>query len=343
MTIILTHGDGDGICSAALVKMTKEFKEAEVRFTHPMGFADDLRGIEEEVVICDIAIDERAYETVCKELNYLATHFSVLYIDHHRLPGKLPQKVSLVHQEYVSATELVFRHFYYQLPKTADRIAVIGAICDYLDHTPLMMELRNRFERRTLFLDAGLLAQGLKNGNSYDEMRNLVLEFSNGLYPCENKKLVDTALNTTRKDKDARLKVIKLYNKGKKIAWIINPPASKSKAAHWVMGDSGSIIGLTVRFHSTKAEIADITIRGRNLIDLRTIIPKIALNLGGSGIGHANAIGCRIPREKTDQFLKIVDTTIDALGVESPPHIEGLIPIESDNEGWVDASGKKLE
>ena len=42
----------------------------------------------------------------------------------------------------------------------AMRIACIGAICNSMDNTPLMQELMIQFERRGLFLDAGLLSQG---------------------------------------------------------------------------------------------------------------------------------------------------------------------------------------
>ena len=326
MPTILTHSDGDGVCSAALVKMTKKYRDARVTFTHPMGIAHDLKAVDDDLVVCDIAVDSRAYDTICKELERISESYSVVYIDHHRHPGPLPRKVLNIHDERVSATELVFRHFYHQLPESADRIAMVGAICDYLDDTYLMRELIHHFERRSLFLDAGILAQGMHiYGSEYDKMRNLVIQFSQGLHPCQIKDLVAGAINSTKNDKKRRNKIIHNYEHGEKIAWVMNPKASKSKAAHWILGHSGCIVGITIRTHRHRPEILDMTLRGRNLVDLREYVTKIAHNLGGSGGGHPNACGCRIPIEKKDMFLKILDNTLKAIDIPNPPQIKDLL------------------
>jgi single-stranded-DNA-specific exonuclease len=328
MATILTHTDGDGICAGSLVKMTKEYQDASVIFTHPMGLATDLKKLEDDLVICDIALDKRAYKEIYDRLEEISQNYSIVYLDHHNRPGSLPPKVVDIHDETVCATELAFRYFYHELPKYADRIAIIGAISDYLDKTPLMLEVLHHFERRSLFLDAGLLAQGLNAySRSYDSMRELVEEFSKGKYPCDVKILVDQAIRTTRKDKKTREKVIRSYEKGKMIAWVMNPHSSKSKAAHWIMGDSGSVVGLTIINHRSRPNIVDITLRGRNLVDLRNIVPKIAHNLGGSGGGHANALGCRFPKDNLKIFLRILDNTLSALEIEKPRNFEELVKL----------------
>ena len=314
MVIILTHADGDGICSAALMKMIKRFKTAEVIFTHPMGLVHDLAKIEDDLYICDIAVDVRTYGDLCDILNKIMDQgYKITYLDHHSLPGPLPSRVISIHDEKVCATEIVFRYFYEDLPKGATHIALIGAICDYLDDTPLMKLLSYNYERRTLFFDAGILAQGIKPLHSqYDQMRELVEEFGNGKYPCEIKQLTKGALTLTREDKQNRLRVLHMYKTFKNLAYVVNPPASKSKAAHWIMGDAEKIIGIAI-FHKKSRNICDMTIRGRKLVDLRTIVPKIAQEMGGSGGGHANACGARIPLEKEAQFLKILDNTLNIL------------------------------
>ena len=93
------------------------------------------------------------------------------------------------------------------------------------------------------------------------------------------------------------------------------------------MGHSNKLLGLTVITRESKPDIADITIRGRNLIDLRDIVPQIALSLGGSGGGLFNANGCRIPREKVESFLKILDNAIEALNITPPPDIKNLVKL----------------
>ena len=47
--------------------------------------------------------------------------------------------------------------FIMNFPRLQYALRCIGAICDYMDNTPLMQELIIQFERRGLFLDAGLL------------------------------------------------------------------------------------------------------------------------------------------------------------------------------------------
>lgn len=333
MVAILCHGDGDGITSAALVKMTKQYRNTRVIFTHPMGIARDLQGLDEELVIVDIAIDERSYKDIYAQLDAISQNFPITYIDHHRAAGPLPAKVNYVYNQETCAAELVYRFFYHQLPKWADRWALIGAICDYMDQTPLMQNLLVRFERRPLYLEAGLVSQGIRaDARNYEELRKLVDLFAINTYPCEIPTLVKSAMITTREDKDAKKDVLKNYQKGETIAWVINPQASKTKAAHWVMGDSNSFIGLTVIKRESKPDIVDITIRGRGMVDLRDLIPKIALNLGGSGGGLFNAIGCRIPVEKLGMFLKILDGTIKALKIPPPPEIDYFIPIPDRNK-----------
>ncbi len=332
MAVIFTHLDADGVCAASLVKMTKEYKHVEVFFTHPAGLFQDIKRFDEELIILDIALDTRAFPDICLKLAEVAENYPVTYIDHHAIPGKLPTKVISINDPSVSTTELVFRYFYYQLPKNADHIAIIGAICDYLDDTPLMQTLLHHYERRTMFLDAGLLAQGLKefgNGPDYPMLRNLVNKFSEGYYPCDIKDLTRAALNETRKDKHKRLKVLKLYTKGKNIAWIIDPPiGSRSKVAHWIMGDANVALGMCIRKLNHNRQLADITIRGINLFDLRDFIPLIAEKYGGSAGGHANAIGVRIPDRNIMMFLRAVENYIDDLKHIEIPELRDLIPIE---------------
>jgi RecJ-like exonuclease len=329
MATIFTHLDSDGVCSASLMKMTKEYKTAEVFFTHPAGLYKDLQKVDDELYLLDIAIDVKKYPKIYSFLEQLSERHPVVYIDHHALPGNLPPRVIKIHNTAVCTSELVYRYFYHQLPKNADHIAIIGAICDYADNTPLIRELLHHYERRSMFLDAGLLAQGLKqfgNGPNYNGLRFLVDKFSDGLYPCDVKELTRAALQETRKDKEKREKILKSYSTRKNIAWISDPPTGgRSKIAHWIMGDSGAMLGISIRKINHKRNLADITIRGRNLIDLRQIIPPIANSLGGSAGGHSNAIGVRIPDRNILMFLRAVDNKLSELEIIPPKSLKELI------------------
>ena len=333
MTTIITHLDADGICSASLVKMVKEYCDAYVYFSHPAGLLRDLQSIpSDDLIICDIALDQKAYPEIFKTLNAISENFSVTYIDHHIQLDGLPEKVVNIHNLNVSATELTYRYFYYQLPRWADHIALLGAICDYLDDSPLMQRLMHHYERRTLFLDAGLLAQGLKKigkKDHYDKLRELIHHFSHHKAPTDMPELIQAAIKATKRDNERRPIILSLYHTEKNIAWVQDPPTlSYSKIAHWILGDSGKHLGLVIRTLNSKRLLVDITIRGWRRIDLRKIVPEIAIKLGGSAGGHANAVGVRIPQKNCQLFLRMLDNHPIFSTLEPMPKVEDLIPLK---------------
>ncbi|MHA1674269.1 MAG: DHH family phosphoesterase [Promethearchaeota archaeon] len=333
MTTIFTHLDGDGVCCAALIKMIPKYHDSYVYFTHPAGLKHDLSSISgDDIIICDIAVDSRSAQSIYRLLDQRSQDYSVVYIDHHIHPDGMPSKVRNIHDLNVSATELVYRFFYDQLPSWADHIALLGAICDYLDDSPLMQRLVHHYERRTLFLDAGFLAQGLKKlgrRGHYEKLRNLVQQFSIGKVPSEIKELTQAAITATKADNAKRQKILEQYVSENNIAWIQDPPSmSHSKIAHWILGNSGKHIGLVIRTLNSKRQLVDITIRGWRKLDLRTFIPAIAIKMGGSAGGHANAVGCRIPEKNLKVFLRVLDSHEVFNDIEPVPSVAQLIPLE---------------
>ena len=74
--------------------------------------------------------------------------------------------------------------------------------------------------------------------------------------------------------------------------------------------------------------MVDITIRGWRKLDLRTFIPAIAIKMGGSAGGHANAVGCRIPQKNLKLFLRVLDTHEVFNDIEPVPSVRQLIPLK---------------
>jgi len=66
-TLILTHGDSDGICSGAIAKSA-----------YPEAY----------IIICDMAIEERHYSELHSTLEEFAEECNLYYIDHHPLPER---------------------------------------------------------------------------------------------------------------------------------------------------------------------------------------------------------------------------------------------------------------
>jgi len=76
-TLILTHGDSDGVCSGAIAKSA--YPDADVYFTSPVGILDELKMADgyRNIIICDIAIDVRSSTKLYKCLEKLARNASI--------------------------------------------------------------------------------------------------------------------------------------------------------------------------------------------------------------------------------------------------------------------------
>ena len=316
MMKIIAHGDADGICSAALVLMVPLFKKLnpEIFFSHPTGLSHDLANVNEDLIILDIAQDRKHWSYAQAELERISKKNNVIFIDHHEIIGEMPKDVEFYNKEGISATELTYKFFRDDMPESADLTACIGAICDYMIDSPLMKDLMIRFEKRALFLDAGLLAQSLYPlSRDYQAKREITVNLSNFLAPVEMELITKNAIEYSIIEKHERGKIIKSYDRLKNIAFIRNPKASRSKAAHWIMGDSGLTVGLVITDHFTKKDKVDFVIRGRDLIDLRKVVPSIAEKYGGTAGGHSNACGARIPKIHLDAFLEDFDNAISLI------------------------------
>ncbi|MHA1732959.1 MAG: DHHA1 domain-containing protein [Promethearchaeota archaeon] len=310
--LILTHGDGDGVCAGALALMAHP--RARVFFTHPSGLLEDLRGVDDDLVVCDIALDSRHADRIQERLGEVAAGGnSILYFDHHKV---VPENFAadfpgeFVHARDKCATELVFEYFrgdgfdgFH-----AERLAIFGAIADYFDDTPLIQELLHKWEKRAIYLETGILVQGLYAYRwNYDAKRTLVRKLSWGSVPSAMKPLVKAALSQTKQEEVAMKRVAESFQRRGSIAWVVQPESSKSKAAHWVMGFADTPVGISVEF---RKGFADLTIRGRGLVDLTEFVPGIAEAFDGNGGGHPNACGLRIPKNALEGVLGAIDREV---------------------------------
>ncbi|MCZ7361815.1 MAG: DHHA1 domain-containing protein [Candidatus Methanoperedens sp.] len=130
-SIVFTHGDSDGICSGAIAKSA--FPGSTVFFTNPVNLLSDLTGISEHynnIVICDIAIDEKTSIQIKQKLSELAQISDVSYIDHHPVPEGGFNK-SWFHHDTCSSAELTYRIFEKRLNRDIRRVAIYGAIGEF--------------------------------------------------------------------------------------------------------------------------------------------------------------------------------------------------------------------
>jgi len=137
---IIAHEDADGICSAAIVRMTNP--SSRVFFSKPCSLLHDLDQMEtrRDLVVLDLALCELAKEQIVSRLSRWGGR--VLYIDHHPDTAiSFPRRSSVeVVAGDVSASELTFTHQGSGLRREAERIMLMGAIGDYADLTPFCLD-----------------------------------------------------------------------------------------------------------------------------------------------------------------------------------------------------------
>jgi single-stranded-DNA-specific exonuclease len=312
---ILAHGDTDGICAAALVK--SRFPEAEVWFTRPVTLPRDLKEVEPgtTVVICDIAISETQKEDLFKRVRELAQRDEVVYIDHHPLPPETLKRdipaTQFAHEIGVSTSELAFKIFVQDPSSDLDRIALWGAIGDYCEETDFVRDSLNKYDRRTIYMEAGLLSQALgEAAGDYHYKRDVVIKLSQGAPPTEIPEIVDRAVKATKREWEAYDYVKRHVVRDGNIAIVRDlPSGSLGKAAMHALGITGADVGICARRDNGEVDIS-VRRRAGARVDLNEMLRHITSRLGGSGGGHEGAAGATIPASTFDIFLETVKKEI---------------------------------
>jgi len=318
---IFTHGDSDGLCAGAIALAANP--EAHVFFTHPYGLEEDLREAEktDKIIICDIALSESHVHRLLRLFSEIKDKGDLIYIDHHPLPEKISREKipgKVVHSLESSASELAYRFFQSKLDFMHARTAIMGAIGDYLDNTPLIHQLLKRWDKRTLYFESGLLIQGIEGQKRNHELkRSIVANLANNLPPSFDRRLVELAIQNTHLEEIA---IRELKSKVKilgKVAYVLNFPFSHGKTATYIRGLTDTLVGIA---GEERKNMIDMSLRAcSQKIDLNRILRRITRKLGGSGGGHPNAAGARIPKEKFKFFLEKLNENLKDVIVSNHP------------------------
>ncbi|MFZ2410932.1 MAG: DHHA1 domain-containing protein [Candidatus Methanoperedens sp.] len=309
-SIIFTHGDCDGICAGAIVKSA--FPDSTVFFTSPVSLLGELNNLAESydnIVICDIAIDEKTSAHLKKKLNDLAEVSKIYYIDHHPLPEK-GYNTDWFYHDTCSASEQAYRIFERKLSRDMRRVAIYGAIGDF-SQTAVVKKWEHDWDIRTLYFYAGTLIQGITfAGRDYDYKRRILDALSEDMPPTRIEGLLEAAIIASRKEEEIRVhvrqKVVKLRN----LAYVIDINGYMSKAAIYAASFGEALVGISCE-HRAHKQVYDLSIRLRNGgVDLNTILRRVSLKHGGTGGGHPFAGGARIPEKELDAFLHDMDDAL---------------------------------
>lgn len=308
--IVFTHGDSDGVASGALIKAyyAKQGYDVQVVFTHPAGLLSDLKEFVGDCVglsITDIALNEVHVNEIMSLLKEISSRCEVVYIDHHPVLDEIPVPTTItwIHNTCCSASELTYGYLSKKgLNEEYSRIALYGAIGDYLDETPWVKYQLNRWDKRAIYLEAGILIQGLEGSRrDYDFKRKVVDHLALNLLPSTMKELVDRSLKQAVEDENLRSWVKQNTVKHGSIAYVVNPPGSVGKAANYARIYGEAKIGIAIE---ERKDIFIMSLRADQGVDLNKILRKISKKLGISGGGHPSAAGARVRRDEFSVFLE---------------------------------------
>ncbi|NHV99876.1 MAG: DHH family phosphoesterase [Thaumarchaeota archaeon] len=307
--IILAHGDCDGVCAASIVLAAR--RDAKVVFTNPAGLLSELKSIEAgSIIILDVALTSKHKNEIISEFKRLSLKNEVIYLDHHPLPqglnvNKLPVR-TLKGVRGACASELAYTCFKNDLEPEMSRVAIYGAIGDYSDNTPGVRRLLEKWDKRELYLEAGILVAALEGVRrmDFDFKRSLVNYLSENKLPSADRNLVEMALREAERDEEMRRVVKSLVKTHGNVSYVVNVEWSLGKAATYARAYGETIIGVAADEHGEKI---DLSIRSIGLRNLHRITSSVAEALGGLGGGHANAAGAMIPRGKLLDFVEMLN------------------------------------
>ncbi|MDW8033458.1 MAG: DHHA1 domain-containing protein, partial [Nitrososphaerota archaeon] len=297
----------DGICSASLAIAAK--KDARIVFTNPANLLSELKSIPDgnNIIIVDIALTNRHKDEIVLEFKRLCSKGEVVYLDHHPLPPRLSLRdlpVKTVDgSKGACASELTYVFFESELDLEMSRVAIYGAIGDYSDNTTCIKELLKKWDKRELYLEAGILVaalEGIKK-KDFDFKRKIVKYLSENRLPSSDRNLVEIALRESERDEKMRQIVKNSVKKHGKVAYVINIGWSLGKAATYARAYADTPVGVAAE---EIEENIDLSVRSIGLKNLHRIVSRVAEELGGVGGGHANAAGARIPKGLFLEFIK---------------------------------------
>jgi RecJ-like exonuclease len=309
-SLILTHGDSDGVCSGAIAKSA--YPDADVYFTSPVGILDELQLADgyKNIIICDIAVDERRCNDLFRRLEELAQSSNLIYIDHHPLPEDCFSADWMHNDITVCSSELTYKVLEKRLSRDIRRVAIYGAIGDYYDNTPSVREWLRDWDKRSLFFQAGTLIQALIfAGRNYDFKRKVLLPLSHDRIPTEIPNVLRSAKEGASLEETLRIHVKKEVRTLANLAYVVDPNGYMSKSAIYAASYGGKGVGLSAEYRH-KRDVYDMSLRSRDSVDLNMLLRRIAPLFGGSGGGHSAAAGARIPKSSFEDFLRELDKAI---------------------------------
>lgn len=273
---------------------------------------DNLRKIPddaERVVLSDLGSDGADFPDFLNEMKRITRNAKVTYIDHHYLsePAKRQLRksgVQVVHDVGECASILTYKTFRDVLPNEARLNALLGAVTDYMDDSPMAKKLMEKSDRHFVLLEAMLLSLALgKRGDEEGFPEFVVEELSKMRLPHTMKGVPEAALEQLDIEKSLAEEVKARGTKKGRLAYMVTTEHSTGNVAKLLIGAFDVPVGVAMK--EKQGEWYEVSLRStsESRVHLGRTIARIAARLGGSGGGHRKAAGCRIPLSRADEML----------------------------------------
>ncbi|HEV8404455.1 MAG TPA: DHH family phosphoesterase [Nitrososphaera sp.] len=324
MSICISHKeDADGICSATLIKAA--FDVSKIILVDYANLMTKLEKVAEsdskinQLCICDLGLSKKNELRFVELLDKISSAGTeVTYIDHHDISREIMQalkkaRVTLVHTVEECTSIQVYSKYRKKLPEHAAFFAAMGALTDYMETRPIASSVVPKYDRQFLMLESTALSYMISASQHDDDfLLKIVDTLAKMKYPHDIKGGFDSAEKYAKKVANAidsiQESVVKLEN-------IAHTPStielSSSMVVNFVLGSSGKPAAMVYKFKDDIKSYV-VSIRGSSgcKVHLGRLTNEIASELGGSGGGHDKACGAVIPKDRLEEFIKVLDSRI---------------------------------
>jgi RecJ-like exonuclease len=309
-TLILTHADIDGICAGAIA--LSKYPEARVFFTKPVSLYVDLEDVQaERIVIADMAVSKKTAPDVISLLKRKSSGAEIIYFDHHPLPDNVTMEdmrrsvTKFVWDDRMCASELVYRHFSDSMPRERAWLALYGAIGDFTEEGPNAQSMLMNWDKHAVYFEvcSMIMAIKMQKFETYDAKRGMVSSLARGINPTSINGMVECARDSVNREFKLYELVREQARMMGKIGYMKDMPSFgfRGPAALFSATVTNSPIGM---YMHTRNNTIDVTIRRRDGgVQLNRLAEYASEKVGGSGGGHPEASGCRIPIGSDGAFL----------------------------------------
>lgn len=302
--------DVDGLGSAALVVAATGAEVLLSDYTSLMQDLDRVPGDTEQFVLCDLGSDNANLDAFVSKMKEIALHAKVTYIDHHFASEETKRRlrragVKLVHNELECAAMLTYKTFEDALPERARMVALLGAVTDYMDDSPMARRMMEQADRHFILLEATMLAFAVakkRDEKGFPEM--LVAELSRMKHPHEIPGVPGYALEQLTAFVKLGEEVKRKGKRVGKLAYMVTSENATGNTANLLIGGFQVPVGVALK--EEKKGWYEVSLRSTSecRVHLGKTIARISSGLGGSGGGHRKAAGCRIPVRKMDEMIE---------------------------------------